>query len=477
MAEIKYQYAYNENGKLVSIDECTKEASKLHTYYCVGCGNPLLPRAIGSKSRRAHFYHKELVDCSGETYIHKLAKYLIKQKFDNSDKFCVAYPVTKNCSNKECRLRNMNCHKDHERVEIDLKKYYNTCSVEANINGFIADLLLTNSKNPKIQPVLIEICVTHACEEEKLNSGLKIIEITIKKEQDVISIAGCEILEESMSGQLKKKIINFISFKRDIEEPMTSEVSRYIFNPTINENGYITSINCHQADYKLLNESVCELNMVETQPSMDFGIWLPLTWMSKNKNLRRCNLCKFYYATIYEETAICRLSRKYGKPMYPKMIDAETCRSYHSEDRRFAFGSYLDRVFIEEVISLPPQSKDIFRVIIAGSSSFENETLFKQKCDYFLGSKINSHKIIILSGTSMRTSHLISVYAKERSLIVEPHEADWDRYGKDAGYRSNEVMISNADALIAFWDGKGRMTGALTDAAKAKGIKVAVVLY
>ena len=258
---------------------------------------------------------------------------------------------------------------------------------------------------------------------------------------------------------------------------MTSEVSRYIFNPTINENGYITSINCHQADYKLLNESVCELNMVKTKPTMDLGIWLPLTWMSKNKNLRRCNLCKFYYATIYEETAICRLSRKYGKPMYPKMIDAETCRSYHPEDRRFAFGSDLDRVFIEEVISLPPQSKDIFRVIIAGSSSFENETLFKQKCDYFLGSKINSHKIIILSSTSMRTSHLISVYAKERSLIVEPHEADWDRYGKEAGYRSNEVMISNADALIAFWDGKGRMTGALIDAAKAKGIKVAVVLY
>ena len=59
MAEIKYQYAYDENGKLVSIDDYTKETSKLHTYCCVGCGNPLLPRAIGSKFRRPHFYHKE----------------------------------------------------------------------------------------------------------------------------------------------------------------------------------------------------------------------------------------------------------------------------------------------------------------------------------------------------------------------------------------------------------------------------------
>lgn len=477
MAEIKYQYAYDENGKLVSIDDYTKETSKLHTYCCVGCGNPLLPRAIGSKSRRAHFYHKNLVECSGETYIHKLAKKLIKRKFDNSDKFLVAYLVTKDCSNKECRLRNVNCHKEFERAEIDLKKYYDTCSVEANINGFIADILLTNSKNPKIQPILIEVCVTHACEEEKLNSGLKIIEIEIKKEQEVVSIIGRDILEEPMFGPYKKKDIKFISFKRDIEELMTSEVSRFVFNPAINENGYITSINCHQAEYKLLNDSVCELNMVTTKPTMDLGIWLPLTWMSKNKNLRRCNLCKFYYATMYEATPICRLSRKYGKPMYPKMIDAETCRSYHTEDRGFAFGSDIDRVFIEEVTSISPQHKDTFRVIIAGSSSFENEMLFKQKCNYFLGSKLESHKIIILSGTSMQTSHLISEYAKERSLIVEPHDADWDRYGQEAGYRSNEEMLSKADALIAFWDGRGRMTKALIDSAKAKGIKVATVLY
>ncbi len=38
-------------------------------------------------------------------------------------------------------------------------------------------------------------------------------------------------------------------------------------------------------------------------------------------------------------------------------------------------------------------------------------------------------------------------------------------------------MVAHADALIAFWDGKGRMTGSLIDAAKAKGLKVAVFNY
>ena len=57
------------------------------------------------------------------------------------------------------------------------------------------------------------------------------------------------------------------------------------------------------------------------------------------------------------------------------------------------------------------------------------------------------------------------------------YPADWDRYGQEAGHRSNEEMLSQADALIAFWDGKGRITGALIDAAKAKKIKVAIVKY
>lgn len=79
MAEIKYQYAYDESKNLVSIKDITKENRNQNQYICIGCGNPLLPRAIGSKYRRPHFYHKELVDCSGETYLHKLAKKLIKE--------------------------------------------------------------------------------------------------------------------------------------------------------------------------------------------------------------------------------------------------------------------------------------------------------------------------------------------------------------------------------------------------------------
>lgn len=477
MPEIKYQYAYDESGKLVSINDYTKEESKLHTFRCVGCGNPLLPRAIGSNSRRAHFYHKEIVECSGETYVHKLAKKLLKEKFDNSEKFLVAYPVTKDCSNKDCRLRNIHCHREYDRAEIDLKELYNTCTEEAGVEGFVADLLLTNSDKPEVAPVLLEVCVTHACDEEKVASGLQIIELKVKKEQDVIAMVDRDVLEEFAYGPKKEKDVKFISFKRKVEEPLVSDVVRYIFNPSVCENGYVTKIDCRKADKKMLKDSVCELNMVNTKNYLEPDQWYALDWMSKNKRLRRCNLCKFYYATMYEDTAICRLSKKYGKPMYPKMTDAETCKSYNPHRDGLVVGMEPGSLYIEEVTSLPESDKEIYRVIIAGSSSFNNRELFWQKCNYYLGSKLKTHKVVILSGTSILTSQLINEYASQQSLIVEPHDADWDRYGQEAGYRSNEEMLDKADALIAFWDGKGRTTGGLIESAKAKGLKVAMVKY
>ena len=206
MAEIKYKYAYDESDKLVSIENYTKETSKLHTYHCITCGHTLLPRALGSKKRRAHFYHKDLVECSGETYLHKLAKQLIKQTFDNSETFFVAYDITKSCNAKKCKLKNINCNEKKEIKEIDLKKYYDACAEEEKINGFVSDLLLTHSDNKKIQPILIEICVTHPCEIEKISSGMQIIEITIEKEEDIYSIVEQRCIKENSTERNKPKI-------------------------------------------------------------------------------------------------------------------------------------------------------------------------------------------------------------------------------------------------------------------------------
>lgn len=476
MAEIKYQYAYDENGKIVSINDYTKEDSRLHSYKCIGCGKELLPRAIGSKSRKAHFYHKELVDCNGETYIHKLGKLLIKRKFDNNNTFIVSYPVSKECNNYDCTLRNIKCQKDTVMETIDLKKYYDTCREEVIIEGFVADLLLTNSRDLNIPPILIEICVTHPCDVKKRNSGLKIIELTLRKEQDLIFLLSQKALEETLFKNIRKREIEFISFNRKLQVPMEVGISRYIFNPSIKENGYVAKINCRKSAFKYQKDSLVELNFVNIKNYSDDNILVPLLWMYKYKYLRRCTICKFYYAYGSEDTPICRLSRKYGKPKYPKMIDAERYRSYHPKDDIF-FRSILTDYYVEEITAFPVEQKNEYRVIVAGSRSFNNYDLFKEKCDYYLSVKRNTHNIIILCGTSRTIADFIHKYSYDRSIVIEPYDADWKRYGQDAGYKSNEEMINHADALIAFWDGSGTMTGALINSAKEKGLKIAIVKY
>ena len=98
-----------------------------------------------------------------------MAKKLIKEKFENSEKFEISYPITYICQETNCQFKSTPCEDRSQVCKYDLKQYYDTCTEETEINGFIADLLLTNSKSPNAAPILIEICVTHACEDEKRN--------------------------------------------------------------------------------------------------------------------------------------------------------------------------------------------------------------------------------------------------------------------------------------------------------------------
>lgn len=55
--------------------------------------------------------------------------------------------------------------------------------------------------------------------------------------------------------------------------------------------------------------------------------------------------------------------------------------------------------------------------------------------------------------------------------------AQWDKHGKSAGPIRNREMASQADALIAIWDGQSRGTKNMIDTAKAMGLQVYVHRY
>lgn len=68
-------------------------------------------------------------------------------------------------------------------------------------------------------------------------------------------------------------------------------------------------------------------------------------------------------------------------------------------------------------------------------------------------------------------------YAKEHGYKVLYFPADWDIDGKSAGFIRNVKMAENADALVAFWDGKSVGTKHMIETAQNKGLAVRIKRY
>lgn len=117
----------------------------------------------------------------------------------------------------------------------------------------------------------------------------------------------------------------------------------------------------------------------------------------------------------------------------------------------------------------------MFRVIIAGGRSFSDYERLKRVMDHLLSK--TKEEIVIVCGKARGADSLGEQYAKEKGYEVRYFPADWKGLGKSAGYKRNEQMAQNADALVAFWDGQSRGTKHMIDLAGKYGLDVRVVKY
>lgn len=117
----------------------------------------------------------------------------------------------------------------------------------------------------------------------------------------------------------------------------------------------------------------------------------------------------------------------------------------------------------------------MFRVIIAGGRDFNNYPLLERTMDYLL-SKVND-EVMVVCGKARGADSLGEAYAKRNGYAVAYFPAQWNTYGKLAGYMRNEQMAQNADAVVAFWDGKSRGTEHMIRTAERYGLKVRVKRY
>lgn len=251
---IKFHNATDTKGCVIHIDEVTKDNRAEH-YYCVGCGGEM--SAVLGDKREHHFRHKE-AHCSWESYLHKLGKMRLKQRFDTQKEFVIKYYVEHHCDkSSSCKLESIYRDKKCNRRELlvfDLKKMFDTCEEEVTYKGFRADLMLSSKKHPEREPVFLEISVTHDCEPEKLASGIPIIELKIADEKDVLRPL---IEEDSLLGRNNPKNpydfnalppIRFFNFKCKFETARPLER----FWVSKDDNGVLRS-NCIQDNLNCRN--------------------------------------------------------------------------------------------------------------------------------------------------------------------------------------------------------------------------------
>jgi hypothetical protein len=111
------------------------------------------------------------------------------------------------------------------------------------------------------------------------------------------------------------------------------------------------------------------------------------------------------------------------------------------------------------------------RVIIAGS----RDNVSQADIDHAIEASGWVKEItVVVSGAARGADRMGENWAKRNGITIDSRPANWDKYGKSAGYKRNQEMADNADALIAVWDGVSRGTGHMVDIAKAKKLPVFV---
>lgn len=114
------------------------------------------------------------------------------------------------------------------------------------------------------------------------------------------------------------------------------------------------------------------------------------------------------------------------------------------------------------------------KVIVAGSRGFRDYRLLQEKLDFYLQ---NYSDVEIVSGGARGADRLGEQYARTKGFKLRLFPANWDLYGKKAGYLRNQQMAQYADYCVVFWDGKSRGTQHMIRLARQYKLNLRIVNF
>jgi len=81
---------------------------------------------------------------------------------------------------------------------------------------------------------------------------------------------------------------------------------------------------------------------------------------------------------------------------------------------------------------------------------------------------------VVISGCAAGVDRLGEEWSYAMRIPCLRFPANWDLWGKAAGFRRNEEMAEHAEALLALWDGASHGTEHMIQTAREKGLWVYV---
>jgi len=329
-----YRYALDDSGGVIHISE-VNEGNRRNKYYCISCGCELIP-ALGKKN--AHHFRHKVDTCSYETYLHKLAKKKLKEKFDTNKEFEIVVQRKRRCERSgSCKFeRKEACFIQYGgKYDLKGKGLYSLCTEEqAVLDGrFVADLLITSQDGTQ-KPLLIEIWVTHKSTEQKTQSGLPIIEIHIDSEDQVDDLCSNPIGHEGATYGVE--FFNFKEYSNLFCRP--SDILAPLSKLTVYDSGksYLSEFYCSDLDKGKKDNTQIEVAYSESCV-MDGYSRLTAFYYCFKRGVTACycNLCLF--STVSWNGLVCKLFKTKGTPHYPKQRQMTNCDFFRLDTQQASF--------------------------------------------------------------------------------------------------------------------------------------------
>lgn len=95
------------------------------------------------------------------------------------------------------------------------------------------------------------------------------------------------------------------------------------------------------------------------------------------------------------------------------------------------------------------------KLAIVGSRTFND---YDKLCSFIMENYDINEITHIVSGGARGADRLGEKFAKEHGIQLIVHPAEWDKYGKRAGFIRNVYIIDDCDSCVCFWDGESHGT-------------------